>query len=94
LAGLQQLSELFLVHLDDSLGSSATKRNAKDGGKREKVRWTRCEEKRFYLLRLEGKKKKNKMPDSIQQGLFLPRFAEGSVPSFQDCQAARSSNSA
>jgi hypothetical protein len=39
LAGLQQLSELFLVHLDYSLGSSATKRNAKDEEKEKKTRW-------------------------------------------------------
>lgn len=49
----------------------------------KKVRRTRCEEKRFYLLRPEGKKKKIKIPDSIQQGLFLPRLAEGSVSSLQ-----------
>lgn len=46
LAGLQQLGELFLVHLDYSLGSTATKRNAKDEEKEEKEKKSPVDEVR------------------------------------------------
>lgn len=61
LAGLQQLGELFLVHLDYSLGSTATKRNAKDEEKEEKEKKKSCgrgaKKKRFYLFSPRGEKK-------------------------------------
>lgn len=78
MAGLQQLSELFLVHFDYSLGSSATKRNAKDEEKeKDKVVW-----KRFYVSRLEGKKKIN-IDSPTRQGLFFAPLGRGVVSSFK-----------
>ena len=81
LAGLQQLSELVLVHPDYSLGSSATKRNAKDGG-REKSE-DEVGGKKILFTSPRGEEKKLRSQTPSRQGLFLPRLAEGSVPSFQ-----------
>lgn len=89
MAGLQQLSELILVHLDYSLGSTATKRNAKDEEKKSPVDKVR-KKKILFIFRLEGRKKK--LISRLQQGLFLPRLAEGVGPQFQNCDPRRQQN--